>query len=131
MGHVGITLDKDNPPSLLLCNYCLCCSGKRYWINATSDRVGYWQRRRQCIQCRNARLYHGYNSHLEYDEYLGAGCYITGCTNRASCIDHDHAICPQKSHSCEKCRRGPCCASCNVSLREGETVETLRKRESR
>lgn len=30
-------------------------------------------------------------------------------------IDHDHKICPQKDHSCEKCRRGLVCQSCNIN----------------
>lgn len=33
---------------------------------------------------------------------------------RAAQIDHDHQICPKQGHSCEKCRRGLVCISCNT-----------------
>lgn len=33
---------------------------------------------------------------------------------RAAQIDHDHLVCPKSSHSCEKCRRGLVCVSCNT-----------------
>jgi hypothetical protein len=29
-------------------------------------------------------------------------------------IDHDHNICPQDDHSCERCRRGLACNPCNT-----------------
>jgi hypothetical protein len=29
-------------------------------------------------------------------------------------IDHDHAICPEVKHSCERCRRGLVCQKCNT-----------------
>jgi hypothetical protein len=45
----------------------------------------------------------------EYEALLAQGCSIEGCDREATVIDHDHAICPQGNHSCNKCRRGPLC----------------------
>lgn len=32
------------------------------------------------------------------------------------CVDHDHACCEGKSHSCGKCIRGVLCLHCNTAL---------------
>ena len=62
----------------------------------------------------------------EYDKYLAQGCWICGAT--AIVIDHDHSICAKGDHSCVKCRRGPACHRCNVTMKAGYTVEAMRER---
>lgn len=71
-------------------------------------REGYWSRLTLCSRCRTLKGMHGMTG-PEYDEYLAQGCAIEGCENLAVVIDHDHSVCPQGNHSCEKCRRGPLC----------------------
>jgi hypothetical protein len=125
-----LTLDKDNPPDALTCKYCMCCVGAMTWYKTPpKGRSAHWVRTRRCTKCRSTKANHGFSSHLEYDKYLSSGCYVTGCIRTASCIDHDHSICSRRDHSCEKCRRGPCCAFCNRWLTEGVTVEILRERD--
>jgi hypothetical protein len=63
---------------------------------------------------------------IAYDEYLARGCWI--CGDIAILIDHDHSICSQGNHSCEKCRRGPACHRCNVTMKAGYTSEAMRER---
>jgi|SRR5690242_5078379 len=123
-----LTLDKDNPPDPLTCKHCMCCVGAVVWYKAPKRRAAHWVRSRRCNKCRWTKANHGFSSHLEYDDYLSPGCYVTGCTNAASCIDHDHSICSHGDHSCKRCRRGPCCVLCNRWLTEEVTVEILRER---
>ena len=120
-------LDKDRPPSSLPCKHCSCCVGTISWSDARPPRKACWMRKAVCPRCDHTRRHHGFSSHLEYDEYLGRGCYVRGCKAEATVIDHDHSVCPQASHSCVKCRRGPACASCNVILREDVSYINLRR----
>jgi hypothetical protein len=53
-------------------------------------------------------------SRSDYDAFLTQGCAIEGCLKPAAHIDHNHAICPQPRHSCDKCRRGPLCHGHNT-----------------
>lgn len=91
-----------------------------------------------CVRCNRLRSVH----HLEVSELIalweaqGRKCY-TGCgkvlnhpratsntdgrkdylQNKGNIkIDHDHGICPQKEHSCKKCRRGLACHYCNTTI---------------
>jgi hypothetical protein len=41
------------------------------------------------------------------------GCASCGAKGVKLVADHNHAICPEKSHACPKCFRGMICHSCN------------------
>jgi hypothetical protein len=88
-----------------------------------------------CRRCQNLRNYHN----LELAELVALWevqnrqCYYPGCSKVLTDpripdqrpvqgdggtwnlrIDHDHAICPQRNHSCKECRRGLACHICNT-----------------
>ena len=60
--------------------------------------------------------WHGFSSRREYDAYLAQGCSVEGCGRPATQIDHDHSICPQALHSCDRCRRGALCHEHNTKI---------------
>ena len=67
----------------------------------------------RCYPCRNLRKRHG----LSYDDVMAWA--LTQDNRCAICdrvrvlvIDHNHDCCPQDK-SCQKCRRGLLCATCN------------------
>lgn len=67
-----------------------------------TDLIAIWEKQnRQCFQCSRTLI----------DPRLNVS------RKRADTIkiDHDHMICPRKVHSCERCRRGLACCSCNVN----------------
>lgn len=97
------------------CKRCNCCPGVPNYQKC--KRKWYWLP--YCNSCINAAN-HEFSSHLEYDEYLRAVCWI--CGDSADGIDHDHNICPRRNHTCEKCRRGAICQGCNTMLRVGRTI---------
>ena len=108
------------------------------------DRVRYVQSQRRgrgqlrywkwvawpsCQRCHNLRFRHGLDlaGLLAIWEAQGRRCYrypecqkvledprviVNG--GRDARIDHDHGICPQVEHSCERCRRGLACNICNT-----------------
>lgn len=53
-----------------------------------------------------------------YFERCGGTCDL--CSKpiilRTARLDHDHEICPQSQHCCDKCFRGVLCAKCNTGL---------------
>lgn len=91
------------------------CPRRRYW---------FWSQRKHCSRCKSLRGDHG----LELTELIAMWeaqdrrCYY--CRGKlgdpranrhgSAAIDHDHRICPQGKHSCERCRRGLACNECNV-----------------
>lgn len=93
--------------------------------------LGHWQwlRLGVCLRCQGLRSNHGLKlaELVAMWEAQGRQCYkcskplpdpriiIAGVRGRgrAAKIDHDHKICPNKGHSCERCRRGLACNACN------------------
>ena len=89
-------------------------------------RLWRWMPGNDCERCQNLRAHHG----LELAELVaiwetqGRRCYccskelcdpsVATTWRRQAVIDHDHRICPQKNHSCERCRRGLACHGCNT-----------------
>lgn len=133
-------------PERLSCANAEC--GNLTQVYALSRRGGYWSWcvNRFCRRCFDLRRWHG----LEFPELVaiweaqGRQCYRPECSHmltdprlpsegrRAGIhkadgswvirIDHDHKICPQDRHSCEKCRRGLACNHCNcqpLSIKSG------------
>lgn len=82
---------------------CLRCQHLRGGHGLTlAELVAMWESQdRQCINCRRT---------------LPDPRIITSVRGggRDAHIDHDHRICPKQGHSCEKCRRGLVCVSCNT-----------------
>jgi len=76
-----------------------------------------------CRQCMSSNL--RYNRHnltaeqyeklLQEQDYKCAICYKPFPSLSQTHIDHDHNCCPQEQ-SCDKCRRGIICQSCNHGL---------------
>ena len=103
------------------CTRCNCCPGRWHW---RKDRGGWWNPH-ACQTCEWVSTVHGFHNHTEYQGYLNKGCWVCGGT--ADRVDHDHLI-HSGTHSCEQCRRGPACASCNRILRHNQTVADLYER---
>jgi hypothetical protein len=88
---------------------------KRYW---------FWTQRKLCGRCQNLQKDHGLElmDLITLWEGQDRRCYHCNkalgdprvSRHGAAEIDHDHKICPQKKHSCERCRRGLACHDCNV-----------------
>lgn len=102
---------------------------------APRSGIWHWERTHACGRCYALQVYH----HLELTELIiiwkqqNKRCFLCtrlltdpriteGRKSRAEDgtwrirIDHDHKICSQKKdHSCNKCRRGLACQSCNVN----------------
>lgn len=83
-----------------------------------------WMRTRRCGRCNILHSRHG----LELIELVtlwetqDRKCYHCSgmladprIVGRKTHIDHDHNICPQRNHSCKKCRRGLACNPCNTN----------------
>jgi len=68
----------------------------------------YWHRSKRCNPCAHLWGAHGITPE-EKAKLFEDGCSINSCSREPSVIDHDHFICPQGYHSCEKCRRGALC----------------------
>lgn len=105
----------------------MCCS----YPHSTYGRW-QWLKLHRCRRCQELRNRHG----LELAELVAMWeaqdrrCFrypecprmlpdpriitATRGGGRDAQIDHDHRICPQKSHSCERCRRGLACVACNT-----------------
>ena len=96
-----------------------------------SDRNNWtWLRPRRCRRCQDLRSHHGMTltDLVGLREAQNRQCFkcskalpnpriiITGVRGkgREAKIDHDHLICPKTCHSCERCRRGLACQSCNT-----------------
>jgi hypothetical protein len=118
--NVGIHDHSESPPPRL-CPACKSNYGGWYWRHRNSSWFFA-----HCAQCLGAHQ-HGFSDFMAYQSYLDKGCYV--CGQKAVLIDHDHDVChyPSKKHSCDKCRRGPACASCNVTLKSGRTPNMLRQ----
>lgn len=78
-------------------------------------RRATWSRESACSTCRSKLYNHGLTP-PEYDALLASGCFVPGCTYPAKNLDHDHTICPQPHHTCDKCRRGPACVWHNCTI---------------
>ncbi len=109
--------DKSNPPEPRPCKQC-GQPGNVVWQKALKDtrgthrkclrNVAYWSRLNECHRCRALRMHHNI-TWIERKELFSHGCAIVGCEREPTAIDHDHNVCPQETHSCEKCRRGVLC----------------------
>lgn len=91
-----------------LCRLCGCCSAR--WHTGIKGFT-------ICNRCDLAKYKHNFANHFEYDRFLDKGCWV--CGKSADRIDHDHDIHPKQNHSCEACRRGPACVTCNNLLKVG------------
>jgi hypothetical protein len=105
------------------------CDCMRFVVPHGSRGRWQWVHMSLCRRCQDLRNHHG----LELVELIAIWeaqdrrCYrcskmlpdpriiITGVRGkgREAKIDHDHRICPQACHSCERCRRGLACTACN------------------
>ena len=108
---------------------CTECDNPRFIFAHASRGRWYWIKSARCRRCQELRNRHG----LELTDLIatwekqGRQCFrclkaledprimssVRG-RGRDAKIDHDHKICPQKSHSCDRCRRGLACTACNT-----------------
>jgi len=105
------------------------CSELGTLYTHTSRGIWGWAKMSRCRRCQELRNRHG----LELTDLIamwesqGRRCFrclealpdprimspVRG-RGRDAKIDHDHKVCPQKSHSCDRCRRGLACTACNT-----------------
>jgi hypothetical protein len=88
---------KDNPQKVR--------DNSRNWSHANPDRV-----RAMHVKTRYGLTPEQYNRLM----FLQKGI-CAGCSNPATCVDHDHNCCPGE-RSCGKCVRGLLCKACNSTL---------------
>jgi hypothetical protein len=117
------------PPGPFPCPDTECDRMRYAW--AHHRRQGYytWSMTRFCQRCNVLRQRHGLTvaGLVAMWEAQDRRCHrYPKCSKilsdpravivggRDARVDHDHSICPQKEHSCERCRRGLACNICNT-----------------
>lgn len=91
---------------------CQHCGWQKVW-HPSGERF-------RCSRCKNLRSHHKLSG-AEWLALVDAQhglCAICGLESRLV-IDHDHSCCPENK-SCEKCRRGLVCHTCNRMLGLGQ-----------
>jgi len=121
-------LDWCSQPERLPCPSAECSELGTLYAH-TSRGIWGWAKMSRCRRCQELRNRHG----LELTDLIamwesqGRRCFrclealpdprimspVRG-RGRDAKIDHDHKVCPQKSHSCDRCRRGLACTACNT-----------------
>jgi len=125
------------PPERLLCNVPECENIRQVWAGVQyreNRQRWYWFKRTTCQRCRFLGDAHGLSlaELIAIWESQNARCHscfrelvdprisdhdgrrLTNGQAYSLRIDHDHRICPQKQHSCQRCRRGLVCNYCNT-----------------
>lgn len=109
-----------------------CCSKCRQWLPVSA----FWQSRgvvdglasacKPCVTAGRTKLRHGLSVIDKAALYLAQGsvCAICGLSPKKVCVDHAHACCPGRE-SCENCRRGLLCPSCNFALGQVKDDPTI------
>lgn len=116
------------PPEPLACPDPDCDRMRYAWAHLRKQTYYTWSMKRFCQRCQVLRHRHGLSvaGLIAMWEAQGRQCYRPECSKvlndprivivggRDARVDHDHNICPQKEHSCERCRRGLACNICNT-----------------
>lgn len=106
----------DQSSSKPLCPKC----GVEMTYELHRKRSATEYRRWRCGRCRALSANHGLTAQAfeQIRTSQHGGCAICGSVE-ALVVDHDHSCCPA-GKSCEKCRRGLLCQTCNRMLGLGK-----------
>lgn len=140
-GDPGIPTHADSKEELLSscplpepvkCRIAECDNMRQVWAGTqyrTQGRRWYWFRRTVCHRCRFLSDAHGLGlaELIAMWDAQNGRCYRCfrqlvdprtpdhdGRKADSTRVDHDHRICPQEQHSCDRCRRGLACNICNT-----------------